>query len=145
MKCSEILIEKIKFFEGFCGKAMKCPAGIPTIGYGHTGGVKMGQTITHEGAVALLKKDLVPIENYLNGIKRDWKQGQFDAVADFCFNLGTGAFMKSTLKKKIMAKCPLKDIQAQFKLWDKARVNGVLKALPGLTKRRAWEAERYGE
>lgn len=104
----------------------------------------MGQTITKTAAITLLRGDLLPIEKYLNTMKKDWTQGQFDACADFCFNLGTGAFMGSTLRKKILLKAPLKEIQAEFKKWDKARVNGVLKPLAGLTKRREWEAVTFG-
>lgn len=142
MRASNQLIEKIKKFEGLSLKAYKP---VPTekyytIGYGHySSGVKIGQTITMAQADALLRGDLLPCEKYVNSLNLDFTQGQFDALVDFCFNLGTPALAGSTLLKKIRSNSPTKEIQAEFRRWNKS--NG--KVLQGLVTRREWEAQMY--
>ena len=143
MKISSDGLELIKRYEGLRLKAYKCPAGIPTIGYGHTRGVTMGMTITEEIADHLLQEDVAPIEKLLNGMKINFRQGQFDALCSWIFNLGSGSFNSSTLKKKIVAGAPDKEILAEIRKWDKAKVNGKTVALPGLTKRRAEECAHW--
>ena len=61
----------------------------------------------------------------------------------FIYNLGIGAFVKSTLKKKIVANSNDKSIKDEFMKWNKARVSGELMELKGLTRRRIAEAELY--
>lgn len=139
MKASEILIEKIKEFEGLRLNAYQDSAGVWTIGYGHTRGVKKGQKITEAEADSLLRGDLVTAEKYVNDLKLNLTQGQFDALVDFVFNLGAGNLAGSTLLTKIKVKAPTEDIQAQFRRWVYA--NG--KKLAGLVKRREWEAQRW--
>jgi len=141
MKASQILINKIKEFEGVKLKAYKCPAGVPTIGVGHTQGVKMGQTITIEQAESLLKGDLLPVENYLNSLPHSFTQGQFDALADFAFNLGVSKLSHSTLLKLVLQGERDNLIQAEFTKW--VYVGG--KKLQGLINRRNWEATRWTE
>ena len=141
MKSSDILIKQIRNFEGCKLFSYRDSVGVPTIGVGHTKGVKMGQTITNEQAEVLLKGDLLPVEKYVNTIKNIDTQGKFDALVDFAFNLGLGALQSSTLLRKINADAPIKDIQAEFLRWNKA--GG--KVLNGLTKRRSWEAKRWCE
>lgn len=142
MKSSNTLIEKIKEFEGFKSTAYKA---IPsekylTIGYGHYGAdVRKDMKITKDAATELLKKDLAPIERYLSGTTGIDNQFKFDACVDFCFNLGMGNFNGSTLRKKIITHAPDKEIKAEFMRW----VYGGGKKLPGLVKRRTWEAERF--
>lgn len=143
MKISSDGLELIKRYEGLRLKAYKCPAGIPTIGYGHTRGVTMGMTITEEIADHLLQEDVAPIERLLNGMKINFRQGQFDALCSWIFNLGSGSFNSSTLKKKIVAGAPDKEILVEIRKWDKAKVNGKTVALPGLTKRRAEECAHW--
>ena len=101
MKSSELLISKIIEFEGCKLTAYKCPAGIWTIGVGHTKGVKQGQTITKEQAMTLLRGDLLPCENYVNNLRVCKTQGQFESLVSFSFNLGTAALGRSTLLKYI--------------------------------------------
>jgi lysozyme len=139
MKSSELLISKIIEFEGLRLTAYKCAAGVPTIGIGHTKGVSLDMKITEEQAMQYLHEDLQIFEAYVNQLDICKTQGQFDALVDFAFNLGTGALGSSTLLKKMKQGAPTKDIQAEFIRWNKA--DG--KILPGLTKRRQWEAERY--
>lgn len=143
MKISSDGLELIKRYEGLRLKAYKCPAGIPTIGYGHTRGVTMGMTITEEIADRLLQEDVAPIERLLNGMKINFRQGQFDALCSWIFNLGSGSFNSSTLKKKIVAGASDKEILVEIRKWDKAKVNGKTVALPGLTKRRAEECAHW--
>lgn len=140
MKISEKGLDLIKRYEGLKLKAYKCPAGVWTVGYGHTRGVTSTTSITEEIAERLLKEDLAPVEKLLNGLKINFKQGQFDALCSWIFNLGSGNFNSSTLKKKIVAGAPDREIVAEIKKWDKATVNGKKVTLAGLTKRRAEEA-----
>ena len=139
MKSSELLINKIIEFEGCKLTAYKCPAGVWTIGVGHTKGVKQGQTITKAQAMSLLKGDLLPCENYVNNLGVCKTQGEFDALVDFTFNLGTAALGRSTLLKYIRAKKPEQYIREEFAKW----VNSKGMRLKGLVIRRQWEADRY--
>lgn len=141
MRVSDICFEKIQEFEGLRLTAYKCPAGVWTIGFGHTKGVKMGQAITKAQAETLLRGDLLPCEEYVRGLNLELTQGQFDALVDFCFNLGTGALQRSTLLQKIRTKADERTIRGEFAKWVNA--GGV--RLQGLVKRRAWEADRYFE
>ena len=141
MRVSDICFEKIQEFEGLRLTAYKCPAGVWTIGYGHTKGVKMGQTITKAQAETLLRGDLLPCEKYVRGLNLELPQGQFDALVDFCFNMGTAALQRSTLLQKIRTKSDEQTIRGEFAKWVNA--GGV--RLPGLVKRRAWEADRFFE
>jgi lysozyme len=145
MKASDKLISKLKEYEGLRLNAYKCPAGVWTIGYGHTSGVNKGDVITASQAEALLREDLVKYENWVNGIAKsyglEFTQGQFDALTDFVYNLGLGALKSSTLLKRICEGAKLEVIQAEFKKWVKA--GG--RVLPGLERRREWEAQRYAE
>ena len=139
MKSSELLLNKIIDFEGCKLTSYKCPAGVWTIGIGHTKGVKQGQVITEAQAITLLKGDLLPCENYVNNLRVCKTQGQFDALVDFAFNLGTAALGRSTLLKYIRIGKAEQYIREQFARW----VNAGGKVMPGLVKRRAWEADRY--
>ena len=139
MKSSELLLNKIIDFEGCKLTAYKCPAGVWTIGVGHTKGVKQGQTITEAQAMSLLKGDLLPCENYVNNLGVCKTQGQFDAIVDFAFNLGTAALGRSTLLKYIRAKKPEQYIREEFAKW----VNSKGMRLKGLVIRRQWEADRF--
>lgn len=65
MKASNTLIEAIKRFEGFRGTAYKCPAGVWTIGYGHTVGVKRGDKMTEGEAERQLRRDLAEYEAFV--------------------------------------------------------------------------------
>lgn len=140
MKTSDYMISKLIEFEGCKLTSYRCPAGVWTIGVGHTGkDVKPNMTITKEQAITLLKKDLVKFENYVNSLKICTNQNQFDALVSFSFNVGTAALGKSTLLKYIRARKTERDIRIQFNLWVKA--GG--KTLPGLQKRRMFESDLY--
>lgn len=138
-KISDKGIELIRSFEGLELKAYLCPAGILTIGIGHTKGVKKGDTITEEQALQYFKDDVEPIENYLNKLNICETQGQFDALVSFIFNLGKGSFSRSTLLKKIKNKASDEEICAQFMRW----VYAGGKKLNGLVRRREAECSLW--
>lgn len=138
---SDKLRKAIIDFEGCVLTAYRDCKGIPTIGVGHVKGVKMGMRITQKQADEFLKQDLSDACNYVNKQHVCKTQGQFDALVDFAFNLGTGSLAHSTLLYYIKSGKPTADIQAQFRRWVYA---GKVKQ-GGLVKRRNWEAQRWVE
>jgi lysozyme len=86
----------IQRWEGLALVAYKDIAGVWTIGWGHTGGVYKGQVITEEEATQLLIRDLSTAEDFVNarGLSSD---NQFAAMVSLTFNIGTGAFLGSTV------------------------------------------------
>lgn len=139
MNISYRALAKIKDFEGYSKKAYKCPAGVWTIGYGHTQGVKPGDVITASEAEHLLKKDLVQYEAFVDKLNVTSQQCRFDALVDFAFNLGCAALERSTLLKYIRECRPDAEIRQEFMRW----VYAGKKKLPGLVARRKWEADRF--
>lgn len=138
---SDTLVEAVKGFEGLRLVAYRDSKGVLTIGYGHTGGVRQGQRIAEAEAEHFLRQDLAAASMYVNRQQVCRTQGQFDALVDFAFNLGTGSLARSTLMYYIRTGKPTADIQAQFRRW----VYAGKKKLPGLVKRREWEARRWAE
>ncbi len=146
MRTSEKGIALIKQCEGFRSKPYRCPAGVPTIGYGSTvypDGTHVrieDEPITEAVAEGILKRQL---NRYENGISRyvvsTINQPQFDALVSFAYNVGLGNFKNSTLLKKVNKDSNDKTIADEFKKWT--RCNGVI--LKGLTQRRCKEAELY--
>ena len=142
MKASQRLIDAIKKFEGCVLTAYQDTAGVWTIGYGHTNGVKKGDKITAYQAEQFLKEDLAKFETIANKVKRiGGSQGKFDAVLDFIYNCGPANFEKSTLKAYIEAGKATWEIQEQFLRW----VNAGGRKLGGLVSRRIWEAARFND
>lgn len=139
MKASDILIAKIKEFEGYRSRAYRDAVGVWTCGYGHTGRVNAKTSCTQAQADAWLRQDLAPLEKVLSGIKEIDTQGKLDACLDFCFNLGLGNFLRSTLLKTIKEDKDDKRIKAEFMRW----VYAGGRKLDGLVKRREWEAKRF--
>ena len=137
MKATDNCIQLIKRFEGLYLKAYVCPAGVLTIGYGHTRGVKPGDEINELQAELYLMEDVEACEIQLNYLTLPINQHQFDALCSFIFNLGIGNFMQSTLLKKLKAG----DNTAADEIlrWDKS--GG--KVLPGLTARRKAEYDLF--
>lgn len=136
---STVGLALIKGFEGLQLKAYKCPAGIWTIGYGHTKSAKPGQVINSTQADELLKADVKVFEKAVNAQNLNLNQNQFDALVSFTYNVGAGNLQKSTLLKKAKINPNDASIKNEFAKWNKA--NG--KVLPGLTLRRKAEAELY--
>lgn len=146
MIASQNCINLIKMFEGYKPKAYLCPAGVPTIGFGstmYTDGrkIKLGDTINEKQGNELLMWELKNKSIALHGLNLN--QNQFDSCLSFIYNLGIGAFTKSTLRKKILINPNDKTIKDEFLKWNKARVNGQLTELKGLTRRRIAEADLY--
>lgn len=140
MKTSVIGRNLIQRFEGFRSEAYLCPAGVWTIGYGHTAGVKPGDTCTPDEADEFLKQDLRTAENTVNAQNLDLNQCQFDALVSFVYNVGSGNFTSSTLLKKLKKDTSAtRDLEAEWKKWKYA--NKV--ELKGLVRRRAAEWSLY--
>lgn len=137
MKTSETGLNLIKSFEGCRLTAYLCPAGVLTIGYGHTGGVKSGQKITQAKADAYLKADLAKFEKHVASYdkKYNWNQNEFDALVSFAYNTGniTQLTASGTRTKK--------QISERITSYNKA--NG--KELAGLTRRRAAEQALFNK
>jgi lysozyme len=139
MKTSLKGIALIKEYEGLRLGAYLCSAGVLTIGYGHTGGVKEGDLITEQKAEQLLQDDLKKFENgVLRLVRVPLTQNQFDALVSFAFNLGVGNLGKSTLLKMLNDR-DYKGAAGQFIRWNKA----AGKELAGLTRRRIAESELF--
>lgn len=139
MKTSEKGIGLIKSHEQLRLKAYLCPAGVWTIGYGHTRNVKKGDVITEEQAEQFLREDLMAAEAIVNKTCRFLNQNQFDALVSFAFNVGSGNFAKSTLLKKVQNDSRDIAISAEFAKWVFAK--GV--KLNGLVNRRKQESSLY--
>lgn len=140
MKTGQLGINLIKSFEGLSLKAYLCPAGVLTIGYGHTGSnVMPGQIISEEQAENLLRIDLNRFEvGVANSVSASITQNQFDALVSLSFNIGLGAFKNSTLLKLLNDNRP-NEAASQFLRWNK----GGGKVLPGLTRRREAEMNLF--
>ena len=122
----------IKKFEGCELEAYKCAAGVWTIGYGSTKGVKEGDTITQEEADHLLLEEMEEYEGYINDlVEVDLNQNQFDALVSWVFNLGPANLKASTMLKVLNNK-EYEEVPAQMQRWNKA--GG--KVLEGLVRRR---------
>lgn len=148
MKTSISGIKFIKSWEGVLLKSYKCPAGVWTIGYGSTyyengNKVKEGETITLDRAEKLLLFEVGKIEAEINSMGLNLNQPQFDAIVSFCFNVGMGAFKRSTLLKKIKKQPGAVDIRTEFLKWNKIRTAAGLVISKGLSRRRVAEGNLY--
>ena len=139
MKASVDAYELIKQFEGLRLKAYLCPAGIWTIGYGHTSGVSPNSFITIQEADEYLHRDVAAIEMQLNKLNLSLRQCQWDAIVSFVFNVGIGNVKASTLLAKIRINPDDNSIIDEFLRWVYA--NG--KVMRGLQKRRLAEMKLY--
>ena len=129
-------LDLIKKFEGCELKSYVCPAGVLTIGYGHTGtDVHAGMEISQAEADELLKTDTIRFEKAVDRHTNvELKQCMFDALVSFTFNCGADAYKNSTLLRLLNAG-DYEGAASQFDRW----VNGANGPLPGLVRRR--EAE----
>jgi len=143
-------LDLVKKFEGLhrvgddgMVRSYRCPAGRWTIGYGHTKGVRSGQKITPQQADEFLAEDVEWCEDAIHRhVSVPLSQLQFDALVSFVFNLGEGNFASSTLLK-VLNRGDYQGVPEQIMRWNKARVDGVLTALRGLTRRRSAEAAMF--
>jgi len=129
--------------EGLRLAAYRCPAGVPTIGWGETDGVRMGDTCTREQADRWLLEDVTDRTKAVRAMcTRDPSANELGALVSLAYNIGVEALRKSTALRQHNAGDHLAASRA-ICLWDKARVGGVLTTLPGLTARRAREQALY--
>ena len=141
MKVTDNLMTQLMVMEGLSLEAYEDCAGVPTIGYGHTKDVKMGDRISKYWAKELLKDDVREVEQQVQELNVAQTQGQFDALVSFTFNLGIGRLKSSTLLKVIREGGSMSAIKKEFKRW----VYAGGKRLRGLERRREWEAKRFFE
>lgn len=143
MRPSPAAYDLIKQYEGLRLHAYQDSAGVLTIGWGHTGDVRRGQSITVHQAEALLALDIGIAAAAVNRhVEAPLSQNMFDALVSFTFNLGEGRLAQSTLLKKLN----LRDYHAaanEFTKWTKAAVRGKKITLPGLVRRRAAERAMF--
>jgi lysozyme len=137
MKTNRAGIELIRKWEGVRLTAYVCPAGVLTIGYGHTSAagapkVTPGMKISHEEASEILVRDLVKYESAVTrALTRTPNEHQFSAMVSLCYNIGPGAFAKSSVVRLFNAGDVAGAADA-FTMWNKA--GG--KVLQGLVNRR---------
>ena len=145
MKISSRGLELIKDFEGFSSSAYLDVVNIPTIGWGNTfyedgTRVKLGDQISKTDAIKLL--EIVANRDFADkifpSIKVKVTQSQFDAMVSLAYNIGVGAFLKSTLLKKVNAG-DFTGAGEEFLRWNKAGGKEVL----GLTRRREREKQLF--
>jgi lysozyme len=144
MKTTPRGAQAIRTDEGLKLVAYKCPAGVWTIGYGHTSAagaptVHPGMKIANEEAMAIFVADVENVEAQIDRLlKVKLSPSQYDAVVRFVFNIGATKFAKSTMRRKINAG-KLDEVPAEFMRW----VYADKKKLNGLVKRRASEAAMW--
>jgi lysozyme len=113
--------------------------GVPTIGYGHTHGVRMGDRISPQQAREWLRQDATEVMLQVRRLHVARTEAQLEALTSFAFNVGIGRLKQSTLLKTIRQGCSKQAIQREFKRW--VYVGG--RKLPGLVARRQWEVEHF--
>jgi lysozyme len=146
VRANQAAIDIIKAAEGLRLEAYRCPAGVWTIGYGHTKGVVPGQVISAEQAEEFLRADLEDFENAVWELVKTQPptENQFGAMVSLAFNIGMTNFQRSSVLRTFRAG-DLHGARESFAMWNKAKVNGVLKSLLGLLIRRRREATLFGE
>ena len=139
MRTSDNGIDLIKSFEGLRLESYQDSAGVWTIGYGTTHGIKSGMRITQEEAEEMLRNDVAWFEKAVrNLLPIDLTQSEFDALVSFCYNLGAAALEQSTLRKRLLAGEPRCWVyQKEMPRWNQA--GG--RVLQGLVRRRQAEAD----
>jgi lysozyme len=141
MKINRAGLDLIKDFEGLRLVGYRCPAGIPTIGYGHTGPeVRVGQRITQAQADAYLANDLARFERGVQQALGETPitENEFAAMVSLAYNIGLGGFGKSSVLRHHKVGHRLR-AATSFLLWVKA----AGKTLPGLVRRRNAERKLY--
>ncbi len=145
MSASKQLIDLLKSFEGLRLTAYQCSAGVWTVGWGTTrypngSVVKPGDVISNAFAEECLANDLKKFTAAVFAfVSNKLNQNQFDALVDFCYNLGENALKKSTLLQKVNTNSADPSIEAEFMKW--VFVNGRKSA--GLARRRQAEVYLY--
>ena len=133
-------LAETKQFESCKLEAYLDVKGVPTIGWGHTAGVKLGDTCTQEQADAWLLADIQWAADTVNRLVTDVEltQDEFNAITDFVYNCGSGHFASSTLLKDLNAG-QFGNVAHDLEMWDLA--GGQVCA--GLLRRRIAEATEF--
>lgn len=141
MRTSQKGIDLIKEFEDYRERVYLCAGGKYTIGYGHTRGVKVGDTCTREQAERYLREDLQDAEEaVLALVTVPLTQNQFDALVSLVFNIGSGNFYDSTIRRVINLKISDKEeYRRAWMMWVKSKG----KVLKGLVRRREVEFKLF--
>lgn len=146
MQISDEGLRLIKSFEGYrtpqkdgsCA-AYLCPAGVPTIGWGCTEGVKLGMVWTKEEAEAGLRREIAKFETaVMKSVTVEMNQNEFDAMVSLAYNIGSAGFQRSTVLKRLNKGDRAGAAQA-FEMWNK----GGGRVLRGLVSRRKREAALF--
>lgn len=144
MKMTEDGLALIRRFEGFRDTAYRCPAGVWTIGYGHTAQagppkVIAGMKISEAEARRILAADAARFADEVRAaLTRELSDAQFSALVSFAFNVGAGALRSSSVLAAVNAG-RFADVPGRLRLWVKA--GG--RVLPGLVRRREAEASLF--
>lgn len=146
MNISDEGLRLIKSFEGYLTRqkdgscaAYLCPAGVPTIGWGCTEGVKLGMVWTLGEAEAGLRREIAKFETaVMKSVTVEMNQNEFDAMVSLSYNIGSAAFQRSTVLKRLNKGDRAGAAQA-FEFWNK----GGGRVLPGLVSRRKREAALF--
>ena len=135
LQASPAAYDIIKEFEGFVPDVYTDPTGTRTIGYGHTGRHVARETISQEEAEEILEEDVQTVLHALSElIEVPLKQNQLDAVISLVYNIGQGAFARSTLLRLLN----MSNFEAAAREFPKWRLSKGI-PLPGLKRRRAAE------
>lgn len=139
LRTDEIMKQHIRVFEDIRLNAFKGPSGMTLIGYGHAKYARMGMRITYAQAEELLEYDL---RNHEAGVKRRLRRpirlNEFSAMSALAYNVGVGAFSKSSILRRFNQGDRHAAADA-FLLWNKYRKDGVLTVSQHLARRRANE------
>jgi len=158
LRISDNGLDFIGRWEGFEPYVYEDVAGLETIGYGHllTAQEKQSGSVNIDGvsyplssgldrdqARALLRQDAANAERAVQQrVKVELTQSQFDSLASFVFNVGSSAFSNSTLLKRLNSG-DYSAVPGELMRWNKARVDGELVEVNGLTRRRESEASIF--
>lgn len=143
MRLSDHGVNLIKEFEGLALAAYRDIAGVWTIGFGHTETAGPDQKISERAAIELLRADLHSRERAVDAlISAPLNQNEFDALVSLVYNIGAADFERSTVRKRLNAGNRAGAAEAMT-WWNKATVNGVLREVAGLTRRRNAERELF--
>lgn len=144
MQVTEEGLALIRRFEGFRARAYRCPAGVWTIGFGHTAqagppAVTPGMVLGEAEAERILRDDVQRFADEVAPLlAREVSAAQFSALVSFAYNVGVAGFRSSSVLKAVNAG-RLDEVPARLRLW----VKGGGRVLPGLERRRAAEAEIF--
>jgi lysozyme len=142
---NDATVDLVKQYEGLRLEAYRCAAGKWTIGYGHTRGVSEGDAITEAEAEVMLAVDITDAAAHVDRlISATLNENQRGALTSFVFNVGSGAFASSTLRRRLN-EGNYDAVPSELRRWTRGRHPLTRKPvdLPGLVRRRAAEIELW--